>query len=263
MIGWDDARTARAYEAFATAHPRYDEANRELVLEARIAPSHRVLDLAAGTGRTAEAALATLGQDGRVLCVEPARAMREAGKARVRDGRVAWTEAVGHAEGAFDRILCGAAIWQLSPLGATFTELRARLARGGLLVFDVPALYLGEPDDPGGGGDPLLLSLAAEIASGRVPRAAQSTEPPLSIERVESALAAAGLSAERFRFRTRLTQTALRDWMKIPVVNDALLGDLPVEERDARIDAAFARCDADSWRWERWVGWRAGVSSAS
>lgn len=261
MIGWDDPRTARAYEAFARAHDRYDEANRALVREALLSPAHRVLDLGAGTGRTAEAALAALGPEGRVVCVEPARAMREAGAARVRDPRVSWAAALDEAPGDFDRVLCGATMWLLSPLDATLRALRTRLAAGGLVAFDVPALYVGEPDEPGGGDDPLLLSLPAEIAGGRAPRAA--AVEPLSIARIEGALAEAGLAFETFRFRTRLTQAGLRDWMKIPVVNGALLGDLDLPARDARIDAAFARCDPGSWRWERWIGWRAQVRSTS
>lgn len=254
-IGWDDARTARAYEAFASEHTRYDDANRELVAHAGLVGHERVLDVGAGTGRTTERVLDHLHRDGRVVCLEPARAMRELGQRRIADARVSWVASLADANGPFDRVLCGAAFWLLGAPEEACAALAARLAPGGSLVFDLPSLYLGEPDAPGGGEDPLLLRLPAEIAQGRVPNA----EPVAALDaaRVEAALAAAGLAFERWTFSLRLSQEALRDWMKIPVITDALLADLDVEDRDARIDEAFARCDAGSWRWERWTGWTA------
>ena len=56
-IGWDHAATARIYEEFCERHERYRRANLELVRHARLAGGQRMLDLAAGTGRTAEAIL--------------------------------------------------------------------------------------------------------------------------------------------------------------------------------------------------------------
>ena len=57
MSGWDEPETPAYYEAFCRSHSRYTRANAELISHARIAPGLRVLDLGAGTGRTAEAAL--------------------------------------------------------------------------------------------------------------------------------------------------------------------------------------------------------------
>src|SRR6476646_1558899 len=73
-IGWDDPRTAAAYEQFCRRHPRYRVANDALIAHASLCAGQRVLDVAAGTGRTAQAALPLLGESGFVLCVEPARA---------------------------------------------------------------------------------------------------------------------------------------------------------------------------------------------
>jgi len=119
-VGWDDPRTVRYYEAFCARHPRYREANRALVERAALAPGQRVLDVAAGTGRTAEAALPWLHLRGSIVCVEPASAMRAVGRARLADRRVTWTDRLPEPPAAFDRILCGAAIWQLTPLGEIF-----------------------------------------------------------------------------------------------------------------------------------------------
>ena len=56
MSGWDDPQAPIYYEAFCRKHSRYGRANAALIAHARMEPGMRVLDLAAGTGRTAEAA---------------------------------------------------------------------------------------------------------------------------------------------------------------------------------------------------------------
>ncbi len=63
MSGWDDPETAMYYEAFCRSHSRYARANAALVAHAFITPGMRLLDLAAGTGRTAQAALRRLGAE--------------------------------------------------------------------------------------------------------------------------------------------------------------------------------------------------------
>jgi SAM-dependent methyltransferase len=255
-IGWDDPRTAHRYEAFCRRHGRYREANEALAAHAALAPGQRVLDLAAGTGRTAEAAMPWLGATGQVVCVEPAAAMRLAGQARLRDPRLAWTARCPDEPASFERVLCGAAVWQLQPLAATFRDLAALLRPGGALAFNVPSLYLGEPDEPGGGRDPLLLELPARLAESRV-STAPAGEPLPNAAGMEALLAAAGLRPERWTFRVRLTQEAYRDWLRIPVLTDWLLAGLDPDERECRLEEAFAYTDAASWRWERWTGWTA------
>lgn len=254
-VGWDDPRTAEAYEAFCERHGRYREANEVLIGRSALEGSARLLDLAAGTGRTAEAALSRLGPGARVLCVEPAAAMRARGARRLADPRVTWARELP-ASGPFDRILCGAALWQLTPLAETVARLRTLLSEGGAFAFDIPALYLGEPDEPGGGADACLTGLFAALARGRAPTA-EVVEPLPDADGVDTLLAASGFRAERWSFRVRITQETLRDWLKIPVLTDALLMDLAPDARAKAIDAAFGLCDSGSWRWESWRGWTA------
>jgi SAM-dependent methyltransferase len=257
--GWSDPDSPVAYEAFCRRYARYARANAALVAQARLAPGMRVLDLGAGTGRTAEAALRALGADGRVVCVEPAAAMRAAGMRRVRDTRVAWRARLPAASERFDRILCGAAIWQRLPLDATIRALGARLSRGGALCFNIPALYLLEPDAPGGGDDPLLLALPAALAAYALPApaAAAPRARPLGRAAIGAWLRAAGLRARAWSFRVRLTQDAYAAWLKIPAVGGRLLAGLDPVARAARIDAALGSVDRASWKWERWRGWTA------
>jgi len=213
--------------------------------------------VAAGIGGTAEAVLSRLGPDGRVVCVERAAAMRERGAARVRDSRVSWRGDLP--ETTFDRVLVGAAIWTMLPLAETLAGLAARVAPGGALALDLPAAYLGEPDEPGGGDDPWLAALPDALAEGRaLPDAAPWDLP--DAEGLAALLRDAGLRPERWEIRTRFTQAAYRDWLKLPPVSDRLLAGVEPEERAALVDGAFERVDPDSWRWERWAGYTAWAS---
>jgi ubiquinone/menaquinone biosynthesis C-methylase UbiE len=257
MSSWDDPETAEYYEAFCLRHTRYIRANAELIEHAQLAPDMGVLDLAAGTGRTAEAALELLGDHGKMLCVEPHAGRRTEGMRRVADRRVEWSAVLPHATESFERILCGAAIWQL-PLPETFGVLARLLRPGGALTFNIPALYLMEPDEPGGGSDPLLLSLPELLFETRdcAPVPAQS-QAPLSSTCIDSWLHAAGFRAQSWSFRLRLTQDSYADWLKIPVLTDGMLGGLTPKARAQRIDAALESADRSSWKWERWRGWTA------
>lgn len=258
VYGWDDPLTVHFFEAFNRRHNRYQEANRALAEQARLEAGQAVLDFAAGTGRTAEVVLPQIGPGGRVLCVEPARAMREAGQARLEDRRVSWADRLPP-DGRYQRVLCGAAIWAIPDLAGTISLLARYLPAGGALCFNIPGQYLGLADEPGGGEDPLLLrltSLLNELAPAEAMAWPSLPDPP-SVEKIEGYLRSEGLSARRFSFRYRLTQPEYRDWYKIPVLTNRLLGDLDAQERAARIDQVYERCDQESWRWEQWLGWTA------
>lgn len=261
-IGWDDARTASAYERFCRRHARYRAANDALAAHAELGAGHQVLDVAAGTGRTAETVLPYVGAHGRVLAVEPAHAMRTAGARRLDDPRVSWADALPDDDARFDRIVCGAGIWQLLPLDATLARLAALLVPGGALAFNIPASYLLEPDRPGGGKDPYLVGLVAAVECSPTQEHEHTIiAPPRSADEIDRALGAAGFRAERWSFELRLTQAAYRDWLKIPPVSEGFLAGVPPGERARRLDEAYRRADRRSWKWERWVGWTAWLTS--
>jgi SAM-dependent methyltransferase len=265
VIGWDHPSTAERYERFCRRHARYRVANDVLVREAAVECRHRVLDFGAGTGRTASAVLPLLGRDGTVVCVEPAAAMRTVGRRRLRDPRVTWLAdlpAVSTSSCKFDRVLAGAVIWQLDSLDDWIPRLTSLLRRGGALVFDVPALYLGEPDEPGGGDDPLLLDLMTRLMAENARRCEPSTTSHASTwhcrsEDVEAALYRAGLRYRAWEFRQRLTQTAYARWLSIPVTSGPMFEDVDADERDRQIERALAAVDVRSFKWERWRGWTA------
>jgi SAM-dependent methyltransferase len=253
---WQDAETARAYDAFAQSHPRYRDANAALVRAAALASHHRVLDVGAGTGATAVAVLGRLGAAGRVVCFEPSTAMRRLGQRGLHDARVTWRARLPVARPVFERVVCGASVWLLGPFGEAIAGLAARVAPGGALAFNVPAAYVGvrEPQGP----DPLAaipawLARAGLLAPGALP----ASPPPPAASEIDRLLAAAGLRARRWRTRVRLTQAAYRDWLAIPVVSAGMLGGVEAAERARRLDAALAHVDRSAWRWETWLGWTA------
>lgn len=257
MSGWDDRVTAGYYEAFCRSFSRYAIANRALVKHAQLAEGQRVLDVGAGTGRTTEMILGAVGESGSVVAVEPAGAMRRVGQRRLADERVVWRGAMPGRREHFDRILCGAGIWQFRSLEETVRDWAGRLVPGGALAFNMPALYLMEPDWPGEGEDPWLTALPGLLTDGRV--AVGAVEPRWAKD-VSAALRAAGLRGRRWRFRVKLTQAAYAAWLKIPVTTEGMMPGVGAEERARRIDAALTMVDGTSWKWERWIGWTAWKS---
>jgi SAM-dependent methyltransferase len=272
MSEWDHPAAAEYYEAFCQSHSRYIDANTALVSRAAIRQGMQILDLGAGTGRTVEAVLPLAGPTGRVVCVEPFGAMRKCGMRRITDARVEWRcDLPGPPRGGplggagFDRILSGAAIWQLEPLEDWIRKLSEFLRPGGALCFTVPAMNLCEPDEPGGGRDPLLLELLCLLCGGKAvsgekavsgaqaaTKGWQMTRPALT-----AMLRRAHFRTQSWSFRNRLTQKAYADWLKIPVLTERMFPGVDPAERARRIDSALAGADRDSWKWERWRGWTA------
>ncbi len=252
MYGWDHPETATAYENFCSRHTRYRIANEALIAAAGLAPGQKILDLGAGTGRTADQIVNQLRDDCEVTCLEPARAMRAVGEKRVLQAR--WISKWPNGE-KFDRILCGAAIWQFPSLDDFFARAAQSLRPAGALVFNIPVQYLCQPDEPGGGEDPWLTQMIGHLAEGLQAEYRDSTVPRES--EVEAKLRDAGFRSVGWGVRGKLTQEEYRDWLKIPVLTDALLGHWTAAERAERIDAAFSKSDAASWRWEAWRGWTA------
>lgn len=251
---WNHPVTAERYRNFSERHDRYRAVAEALVAAAGAAPGLRVLDAAAGLGCAALACLDRMGADDRILATEAAAAMRTAGRARTAGRRIDWLAEPPEAA-CFDLVICSAAIWAMGPVDAVIRELARRVAPGGALAFSMPSAYLGEPDAPGGGADPWLVTLLAALTQLGFERPATQPMAQPTAPAIENALRREGLAAQHTRLRLRLDQAAFRDWMLLPPVNDSLLGALPPEDRPAIVARAAAVLDLRSWRWEGWSLW--------
>lgn len=249
---WNHPVTAERYRLFTERHDRYQIAARALVRAARVAPGHRVLDIAAGIGCTALACLEQLGDGDVVTAVEASDAMRQMGEVRTRGRAVDWCAAPPEGQ-QFDRVICGAAIWALGPVSEVIGGMSDQVAREGALAVSLPAAYLGEADAPGGGTDPWLTALTAALAELDLGNPPGTVPPPLSEKSLTQAFLDHGFTPSRSSTRLRLTQEAYRDWLALPPVNDTLLGKVPPEDRPAILARWAESLDLSSWRWESWA----------
>jgi SAM-dependent methyltransferase len=194
---------------------------------------------------------------GELVCCEPAAAMAALGRRRHPGPDVRWTDTLPAEIGRFDRVVCGAAIWLIDPVERALARWAGLLAHGGALAFNVPSAYIGLLDAAGAGDDPFLTGILLALGRHRTrPVPGPRVEPP-SAERIDAALAAAGLVVERWSHRERLTQATLLDWLKIPAVSERLIEATDAAAREALLDRVYAEVDSDSWRWESWSGWTA------
>ena len=127
------------------------------------------------------------------------------------------------------------------------------------LCFNIPSLYLGRADEPGGGDDPNLLAIPSLLGAHSNAIAADALP---SAEAIDHFLSSIGLTVRKWRFRQRITQEAYRDWLKIPILTNQWFEGLDADERALRIDRAFECVDSTSWRWEEWSGWTAARTGA-
>jgi hypothetical protein len=156
------------------------------------------------------------------------------------------------------RVVCGAAIWQVDDLPTLLGQLAALLRPGGGLVFNIPAAYLGHADRPGGGHDPWLTELSRRLAANALRETPPRPIAPLpGSQALTRQLRSLGLQVQRWQHDQRLTQAALRNWLKIPVLTEGIWPGIDADERERRIDAAYGEVDGASWRYERWFGWTA------
>ena len=113
-----------------------------LLRAAHIAPSMRVLDIATGTGLSAEAALAAVGPSGHVTAsdVSPAmveKACERLGKAPNASVSVEDGQALSFADGSFDAVLCNLGLMFFPDPVRGLSEFRRVLRPGGRVAVSV------------------------------------------------------------------------------------------------------------------------------
>ena len=138
-LAFRDAAAAEYDRAFAHVTAHFMPF---LLRAARIAPGMRVLDIATGTGLSAEAALAAVGPAGHVAAADVSPAMVE--KARQRLGKAPNAsvsgedgQALSFPDGSFDAVVCNLGLMFFPDPARGFSEFRRVLRGGGRAAVSV------------------------------------------------------------------------------------------------------------------------------
>lgn len=244
---WSGWANAEIYDAFAREHTIYRQLNEHLVRAAEIATAHRVLDLACGTGLTAEACLAVMPPDSQLVGADASSEMVGLARSRVSDPRARFeivpAARVGRSlDGPFDRAVSNAAFWQFPTRRPVLSALAQLLGPGALFAFNIPAERLtGEATEM----HPFQAALARAIERKNdrpFPRTATTLDP----KRLEKQLAEAGFeTVHRERLEVRCRQRELMELMEIPAMLHPMTPDLDEAGRGKILEEARRRADPD------------------
>ncbi len=252
---WSGRVNAEIYAAFARERTIYPTLNRHLAELADLAGARRVLDLACGTGATAEACLAGLPADAELVGVDGSAAMVAVARERVRDPRAHFAVAAAAkiervAAGPFDRAVSNAAFWQFPARRPVLAALGRLLRAGGLLVFNVPAERLaGERSEV----HPYQVALARAVArrAGREPAGGPHR---IAAGRLERQLVDAGFALlERRPFVHRGPQSELIELAEIPAMIARIAPGASPEEQEEILAEARRHADPDQPVEVAWV----------
>lgn len=248
MDPWEGRLNAEIYDRFVREQEIYRCLNRWLVELADVRHAERIVDLACGTGATAEACLSRMGARAELFGVDASADMVEVARANVHDPRARFEVASAASvesvlDPPVDRVVCNAAFWQF-PAPRPVVEAVARLLRpGGLFVFNVPAERIrGEPAPV----HPFQAALAREVerARGAVFDASPAT---LSPDDLNETLRAAGLRAGPLVRRVYAgRQDELIRLMSIPAMIGPLTDGIPAARREALLRAVRRRVDPEA-----------------
>jgi SAM-dependent methyltransferase len=267
--GWADDDNARHYDSYARQYPMYRQTSRTLVALARLSGSSVVLDLACGTGITAEAVLAALGPEGRVIGVDKSAAMLGIAAAAIADPRVTWIRALAenvdqYLHGQADAVVCNSAIWQ-TDFAATSAAVGSVLAAGGRFAFNWPSGFLDQGEDSGPSDDQLSLTsvmraVAAEEYGWTLPDSGPPvrSRPRLSRESICRCLSDAGFEVELVEELTyEDSAESRRAWLSVPIFTQHNLPGLPYQDRLRVLDKAYERLGPAEDVAERWLAFAA------
>ncbi|WP_328855418.1 class I SAM-dependent methyltransferase [Microbispora hainanensis] len=249
LLGWDEDTTAEAYAAFTRDFPMYGATSRDLARRAGLSVSRLVVDLCGGAGATAEAVLALVPAEARVISLDNAAAMQRVGRRIVTDPRLSWVtaqaeELAEHVPRMVDAVVCNSAIWK-TDVPAVFTAVRSVLRPGGRFVFNVGSGFAGvaHPDEKTAHTGPSLTTLIHQIAVreyGHTPPLAMEAQPKLSLEAATEHLAAAGLTVLDTEVTAQhSTMAEKKAWLSIPIFTRPV-GDFTHEQRLEILDKAYA-----------------------
>lgn len=126
VVDWGFLRTGASYR-------------RRTLRKHGLAPGHRLLDVACGTGLVAVEAARILGTADHITCLDPSAGMLAVARSKLAARFVAGrAERMPFADNSFDFLTMGYALRHVTNLGETFCEYRRVLRPGGkLLILEV------------------------------------------------------------------------------------------------------------------------------
>lgn len=260
MSGWNNPLTAQKYDGYAQSYTSYKNTNRDLVAFADIKEGQQVVDLACGTGMTAQAILKKLAHSGHIFAVDSAPAMLQVAKRNVDMPNVSFhlspaERAHEVVSGRVDRILCNSAFWQMET-EATLDSIGRLLKGEGLFAFNLPDILSPVCKQPGGSIN--LRALMRQVAADEygwefdpAPAQNRSRLHKMSYENIPDLLAEHGFELARHeRVIYQETFEAARAFCAIPVMTENTIPGVDYETRLEILDKAYARLAGTDQQYE-------------
>ena len=266
---WDEEAQAEAYLRFCELSGHYRESSAALLDTLSVPADARLGELGFGTGETTREILARLGPDGRYVGVDPAPRMLNHMLATTTDDRtsfriggaraLAWAAAF---EGGFTHLVAHACIWLANDLPEALVNLWRAALPGGRLALSIPAEYLGFIEhlqtEPSLAVQTAILEtrqalgLSAPGTASQAPATtATTTEGPAAhlgdVDRFRGTLMEAGWrDVELTRWSRPWSTSEYLDWLSLPVVAEALVGEDDKARAQELIEGVRARVNPAS-----------------
>ena len=147
---WGLAQTARDFDRLTQEAPHFRELAAEVALRAVEPGAQRYVDLSGDVGVVARALIGKMSASASLCCVEPSLALMRRARKRAADERLFWLNA-GAAQlvqvrgpAAFDVMTARFLRWTEGGILDLLNTAHEALRPGGVLVFSLPAEFLGE-----------------------------------------------------------------------------------------------------------------------
>ncbi len=262
---WEDEVQARYYEALCQRSQHYDAVAKALVDRVRFPMDAQVADLGCGTGVVTRHILARLGEEGRVVGVDPAPRMVAAATRLVSDPRATFEQRNAHTlldamplGPGFSAILCSSAFWLERNPEVALRRVRRCLRRRGRFGLSVPAEYLGDVEHmtlPGAVAVASAVARAREDLGLAAPEATGSVHALLATpDRLRRTMERLGFDdVELHRFERDWTAAEYLDWMGQPVIVSSMVPGAGDEQHAAFLAHVAERVEGATPLKARWT----------
>lgn len=251
---WESASGAEAYAEAVRRGTLYPRLARRLAEWLAPRPGARLLDLAAGTGLSAEPLLARVGPRGAVVALDRAQAMLTVAQREIPLGECGFVRADPAAlpflDQSFEGAISSAAFWHFPALSLVFAELARVIQPVGQLAFNIPEPQLSDGDDL---PPPPLFSVLFHEGRRRFGRPPEPAGPKRNrAEWLAPAVQAGWALREERTSDLGLPQSELVDLLGVPAIGRRLYPDLGRVETERFLQSAVRQVDPQQEVFVRW-----------